>query len=93
MVPVVRAAFPYAAGVAKMPFGRFFTLATLGSILWIVGLGAARAAVGSSWQSWRHHLEYVDYVGAAIVVAVDRVPVLRRDARAGRGARRRMSPS
>ena len=27
-------------------------------------------AVGSNWQSWRHNLEYVDYVGAAALVAV-----------------------
>ncbi len=26
-------------------------------------------AVGSNWQSWRHNLEYVDYVGAALLVA------------------------
>ena len=25
-------------------------------------------AVGSDWQSWRHNLEYVDYVGAALLV-------------------------
>jgi hypothetical protein len=23
--------------------------------------------VGHNWSSWRHHLEYVDYVGAALV--------------------------
>jgi membrane protein DedA with SNARE-associated domain len=69
MLPVVRAAFPYAAGVAKMPFLRFFVLATLGSIIWIGGLGILGREVGSQWSSWRHHLEYVDYVGAAVIVA------------------------
>jgi membrane protein DedA with SNARE-associated domain len=68
LLPVVRAAFPYAAGVAKMPFLRFFTLATLGSLVWISTLGVLGRAVGSNWQSWRHHLEYVDYVGAAVLV-------------------------
>ncbi len=67
-IPVVRAAFPYAAGAARMPFGRFVTLATLGSVIWITGLGLLGRAVGSNWQTWRHHLEYVDYVGAALVV-------------------------
>jgi membrane protein DedA with SNARE-associated domain len=67
-IPVVRAAFPYAAGVARMPFGRFVTLATLGSVIWVTGLGLLGRAVGSNWQTWRHHLEYVDYVGAALVV-------------------------
>jgi membrane protein DedA with SNARE-associated domain len=69
LIPVVRAAFPYVAGVAEVPFPRFFTLATLGSIPWIVGLAVLGREVGSSWQSWRHHLEYVDYVGAVLVVA------------------------
>jgi membrane protein DedA with SNARE-associated domain len=68
LLPFVRAAFPYAAGVAKMPFGRFFALGTLGSLVWIGGLGILGRAVGSNWQSWRHHLEYVDYVGAAVLV-------------------------
>ncbi len=78
LVPVVRAAVPYAAGVGQMPFARFFTLATLGSIPWIVGLALIGREVGSSWQSWRHNLEYVDYVGAAIVVGVIAYLILRR---------------
>jgi membrane protein DedA with SNARE-associated domain len=69
MLPVVRAAFPYAAGVAKMPYWRFFVLATLGSIIWIGALGVLGREVGSQWQTWRHHLEYVDYVGALVLLA------------------------
>ncbi len=84
LIPVVRAAFPYAAGVAEMPFLRFFVIATLGSIPWIVGLAVLGQAVGSSWQSWRHNLEYVDYVGAAIVVGAIVWLIVRR-ARGGGG--------
>ncbi len=86
MVPVVRAAVPYAAGVGEMPFWRFFILATLGSIPWIVGLALVGREVGSSWQSWRHSLEYVDYVGAAIVVGVIAYLILRRTRKGGGGA-------
>ena len=68
-LPLIRAAFPYAAGVARMPFARFFVMATLGSIIWIGGLGLLGREVGHQWQAWRHHLEYVDYVGAVILVA------------------------
>jgi len=68
-IPFVRAVFPYAAGVARMPYGRFLACAALGSIVWIAGLGVLGRAVGSDWQSWRHNLEYVDYVAAAILVA------------------------
>jgi membrane protein DedA with SNARE-associated domain len=69
LLPFIRAAFPYAAGVARMPFGRFIGLAALGSLVWIGGLGILGRAVGSNWQTWRHHLEYVDYAGAVILVA------------------------
>jgi membrane protein DedA with SNARE-associated domain len=78
LLPVVRAAFPYAAGVAEMPFWRFVSLATLGSIVWIGGLGVLGRAVGSHWQTWRHHLEYVDYVGAAVLVAAIVYLIVRR---------------
>jgi membrane protein DedA with SNARE-associated domain len=68
MMPVVRSAFPYAAGAAQMPFKRFAPLVALGSIPWVVGLAVLGREVGHGWQSWRHHLEYVDYAGAVIVV-------------------------
>jgi membrane protein DedA with SNARE-associated domain len=69
LLPFVRAAFPYAAGVAEMPYWRFLPLASLGSLIWIGALGVLGYEVGSQWQNWRHHLEYVDYVGAVVVVA------------------------
>jgi membrane protein DedA with SNARE-associated domain len=69
-IPLIRAVFPYAAGVAKMPFKRFIALATLGSIFWIGGLGVLGREVGHNWQQWRHHLEYVDYAGIALIVGV-----------------------
>ena len=84
LIPVVRAAFPYAAGVARMPYGRFAALAALGSIVWISALGILGRAVGSSWQSWRHNLQYVDYVGAAVLVGALAYLVVRR-ARGGGG--------
>ncbi|HZU61269.1 MAG TPA: DedA family protein [Solirubrobacteraceae bacterium] len=68
LIPGARFAFPYAAGVAKMPYPRFILFAALGSIVWITGLGFLGRAVGSNWQSWRNHLEYVDYFFIAVVV-------------------------
>jgi membrane protein DedA with SNARE-associated domain len=69
LLPFIRAAFPYAAGVAEMPYWRFLPLAAVGSVIWIGGLGILGRAVGGQWQTWRHHLEYVDYVGVIVVVA------------------------
>jgi len=85
LIPLVRAAFPYAAGVAEMPYLRFVGLATIGSIPWIAGLGVLGREVGSNWQNWRHHLEYVDYVGAAIVVGLIAYLIVRRTRGGGGG--------
>jgi membrane protein DedA with SNARE-associated domain len=78
LIPFIRAAFPYAAGVGRMPFVRFVVFTTIGSILWITALGVLGREVGSSWQSWRHNLEYVDYVGAAVLIAALAYLVVRR---------------
>ena len=76
-IPFARAAFPYAAGVARMGYGRFLVFGTIGSIIWISALGVLGNAVGSQWQSWRHNLEYVDYVAAALLVAAIAYLILR----------------
>ncbi len=87
LIPMFRAVFPYAAGTARMGYGRFLALAAAGSIVWITGLALLGRAVGSQWASWRHSLEYVDYVvAAAIVVAV--AYVLLRRSRTARERRR-----
>jgi membrane protein DedA with SNARE-associated domain len=79
MLPLVRAAFPYAAGVARMPYLRFVTLATLGSIVWIGALAFLGREVGSNWPAWRHHLEYVDYAAVALLVLVIIYLIVRRN--------------
>lgn len=76
-IPFARAAFPYAAGVARMGYVRFLLFGTIGSIVWITALGVLGNAVGSDWQSWRHNLEYVDYVAAALLVAAIAYVVVR----------------
>jgi membrane protein DedA with SNARE-associated domain len=84
MIPFARAAFPYAAGVAEMPFVRFFLAALAGSIIWIGGLGVLGREVGSNWSSWRHHLEYVDYaVVVLVLVAIAYLLIRRRRGAAG----------
>lgn len=78
LAPFIRAAFPYAAGVARMSFWRCIGAATLGSIIWIGGLGLLGREVGSQWQTWRHHLEYVDYVGVVVLLAAIAYLIVRR---------------
>jgi membrane protein DedA with SNARE-associated domain len=69
LLPFVRAVFPYAAGVAEMPYLRFISFAAIGSVIWIGGLGILGHAVASNWESWRKNLEYVDYAFLALIVA------------------------
>jgi membrane protein DedA with SNARE-associated domain len=83
LIPFVRAVFPYAAGVAEMPFPRMLLFTTLGSIVWITGLALLGREVGSNWQAWRHHLEYVDYVAVALLVAAVAYLLIRRTRRGG----------
>lgn len=78
LIPFIRAAFPYAAGVARMGYVRFLSFAAIGSVIWIGALGLLGRAVGHSWESWRHHLEYADYAAVALVVAALVVFLIRR---------------
>jgi membrane protein DedA with SNARE-associated domain len=78
LIPFVRAVFPYAAGVAEMPYWRMVTFATLGSIVWIGGLAVLGREVGSNWQNWRHNLEYVDYAAIALLVVAIVYLIVRR---------------
>jgi membrane protein DedA with SNARE-associated domain len=85
LIPFVRAAFPYAAGVARMGYLRFVSLAALGSLVWIAALGILGRAVGRSWESWRHHLEYADYAAVALLVVAIVVFLVRRRRRRALG--------
>jgi membrane protein DedA with SNARE-associated domain len=79
MLPIVRTFISLPAGVAKMPFGRFLALTTLGSIPWVLALALIGRGVGSNWESWRHHLAVLDYaIAAAIVAAIVYLIVKRR---------------
>lgn len=78
LIPLGRAAFPYAAGVAEMPFVKFISFAVIGSIAWMTGLGLLGREVGSNWESWRKHLEYADYVVIGLIVLGIAYLVLRR---------------
>jgi membrane protein DedA with SNARE-associated domain len=86
VIPLVRAVFPYAAGVAQMPYPRMLLFTTLGSIVWITGLGFLGRAVGSNWEHWRRNLEYVDYAALGILVAAIVFFVVRAYRRSGRKA-------
>src|SRR5947209_5652104 len=71
MLPIVRTFISLPAGAARMPFWRFTAFTLLGCIPWVFMLAFVGKQVGDNWHSWRHGLEYVDYViVAAAVLAV-----------------------
>jgi membrane protein DedA with SNARE-associated domain len=79
MLPIIRTFISLPAGVARMPFGRFLLLTTLGCIPWVTALALVGREVGDNWEDWRHNLEYIDYaVGAAIVAGVIYLLIRRR---------------
>lgn len=84
-VPLVRAIFPYAAGVSRMPYVKFLPLAALGSIPWIAGLAAIGKAAGSNWNNWRHSLDYVDYAVVVLAVVALGYVIVKRRGRSGGG--------
>lgn len=68
LVPTVRAGGPWGAGVAKMPFWRYFVSMAIGTVMWMLGLGLIGKAVGSQWPKWKSHLDYVDYAAVVFIV-------------------------
>ncbi|HEY7961598.1 MAG TPA: DedA family protein [Solirubrobacteraceae bacterium] len=82
MIPLVRAFVSLPAGVARMAFGRFTVLTTIGSIPWVVGLAFAGKGLGSEWKTVRKGFEYFDYaLLAAIVIGAVYLVVRRRASR------------
>ncbi len=79
LLPLIRAAFPYAAGVAEMTYWRFLAAAAVGSLIWISGLAFLGRAVGSDWENWRHYLDYVDYAAAALFLGAIVYLLVRRE--------------
>ena len=68
LIPVFRSAPPYAAGIVRMPYLKFVAFATLGSTVWMIGLGLLGKEVGSQWPQWKNHLDIVDYIVVALIV-------------------------
>jgi membrane protein DedA with SNARE-associated domain len=67
-LPIVRTFISLPAGIARMPFWRFTLFTLIGCIPWVLGLTLIGVAVGPSWDRWRHRLEYLDYVVAAVII-------------------------
>jgi membrane protein DedA with SNARE-associated domain len=70
MLPIIRTFISLPAGVARMPFWRFSVLTLAGCIPWVLALALLGKGVGSKWHEWKDHLQYLDYLVVAAVVAL-----------------------
>ena len=70
VTPVIRSFISVPAGVFHSPLGRYTVLTALGSALWCFAFAGAGWAAGSNWESFHESFRYVDYLVAAVVLAV-----------------------
>jgi membrane protein DedA with SNARE-associated domain len=68
MTPGIRSFVAIPAGLARMPFAKFISLAAVGCAVFCFGLAGVGYAVGSNYSSVRRYLDYV--VIAALVALV-----------------------
>ena len=89
MVPVIRSLVSFAAGVARMPLGRFIVFSFLGSLPFTALLVFAGVQLGANWESIGGVIKRFEYaiVGVLAIIVVAwiwiRVVKPRRAARAG----------
>ena len=67
MLPIIRTFISLPAGVARMPFGRFTILTTIGCIPWVFMLVFIGKQAGEQWENWKDSLHYIDY---AVIAAI-----------------------
>lgn len=72
-IPLIRSLISLPAGMAKMNFGVFLLLSTLGTFIWNAVLVSIGAAVGDSWDSIVGYMDVysnIVYIGIAVLVVV-----------------------
>jgi membrane protein DedA with SNARE-associated domain len=89
MVPVIRSLVSFAAGVARMPVGRFIVFTFLGSLPFTALLVFAGVQLGANWESIGDVIRRFEYAIVAVLAIVViawiwlRIIKPRRSARAG----------
>jgi membrane protein DedA with SNARE-associated domain len=89
MIPIIRSLVSFAAGVARMPLGRFTLFTFLGSLPWTAALVFAGVALGANWETIGAWLKRFEYAVLAVLVVIIvawiwiRIIKPRRAARAG----------
>ena len=67
LVPVIRSLVSFAAGVARMPLGRFIVFTFLGSLPFTLLLATAGVVLGQNWETVGGVLKQFEYLIVAIL--------------------------
>jgi membrane protein DedA with SNARE-associated domain len=70
MVPVIRSLVSFAAGVARMPLGRFIVFSFLGSLPFTALLVFAGVQLGANWESIGGVIKRFEYAILAVLAIV-----------------------
>jgi membrane protein DedA with SNARE-associated domain len=70
VLPIVRTYFSFPAGAARMPFGRFCFYTFMGSLPWCFALTYLGVLLGQHFTELGGAFRLLDYVIAALIVAV-----------------------
>jgi membrane protein DedA with SNARE-associated domain len=70
VTPVVRSFISIPAGVFETPLGRYIVLTAIGSLAWCLFFAGIGWGLGTSWDSFHHGFEYVEYalIAAAVLL-------------------------
>lgn len=70
MIPVIRSLVSFAAGVARMPLGKFTLFSFLGSLPWTALLVFGGMQLGANWETVGAWLKRFEYAIVAILVVI-----------------------
>ncbi len=68
IIPYIRPFTCFPAGISRMPFARFFTVAFVGSIIWCIGMLQIGVALGRRWKLALHLMQ--DYTIPTICLLI-----------------------
>src|SRR2546425_570899 len=70
LLRVVRTFISLPAGIARMPLWRFVLFSLLGAVPWTIALVYAGKVLGDNWRAVRETLGGLDYIIAAVILAL-----------------------
>ncbi|HYH92020.1 MAG TPA: DedA family protein [Candidatus Saccharimonadales bacterium] len=70
MVPVIRSLVSFAAGISRMPLGRFTLFTFLGSLPWTALLVFAGVQLGANWETVGSVLKRFEYAVLAVLAVI-----------------------